>query len=139
MVEYRNIMFQKEDAIVLKSAADRFQYHSISEYIMALNAMRVKLGLMTKLDIEIIVNYGMEGYQRIQNMSTVKTAKSEEEMHRDVSLGKDAKKIADSEGKPFTQTFPKVIAEVKPKKKQKKRKKKSESIEYFKGIEKPKE
>jgi hypothetical protein len=89
MQKYRTIMFKKEDALLLKITARILGYHSISEYVMALHAVRLKMA-WDKGDI-----FSMSVYGRVPEVETV-TAPNEKEALKKLGLEK-AKKIGDSE------------------------------------------
>ena len=107
------ITFKREERMLLKSTAKRLGYHTISEYIMALHALRLKFGY-SKDDIYALGTWG--------KIPVVVTGKSYEEC---------LEKLGIENSKPFIETFPKKKA-TKPKKKTESTLKMPTSEEVFK-------
>ena len=117
---FKNITVRESLAKILKIEAKRLGYKSIGTYIEALNNVRTKNGF-TKLDLEILANYGLENYEKISKSIVIVTGKTDEEAMSKLGL-EDAKKVSES--------FPTVQVEVKAKKKQRKQKKINKSRRF---------
>lgn len=101
------ITFKREERMLLKHTARRLGYHTISEYIIALHNLRLKMA-WSKDDIYALATWG--------KIPVVVTGKSPQEC---------LDKLGVEKGKPFSETMT-IEIPVVAKKKSKKEKKKQE-------------
>jgi hypothetical protein len=102
---YTQLEFPKELAAILVIESRRLGFSSVSSYVEVLNKTRLK-NAWSALDLKIISEYGLEAFLKLSKSLITSPEELEKEGY---------KKIADSEGKQFTETMPPIIAEVKPK------------------------
>ena len=112
MKGFKNITVRENLTKILKIEARRLGFGSIGDYIEVLNNVRLKMA-WSGLDLQILAQYG-----KLPDI----TLTTEQELRE-----RGFKKIADSEGKPSSETLPKIQVEVRAKKKPTKLKKINES------------
>lgn len=94
MKGFKNITAKENLVKILKIEARRLGYKSIGSYLEALNSMRTKTGF-SKLDLEILGNYGLDGYLKMTESIVTVMGKSDKECLKKLGL-ENAKKVSES-------------------------------------------